>query len=736
MNMVQITTLILTTLLLAPLTACATARADAAAHSYSPAVPRAADFQVTVNGLAVDVCDANPAGAFADQPPKLPFPADPGAFAGFDFTGEAVVIVTFSNRIENIEVRPKRLGIVPQVEGNRATFRLSGPMKFGVEINGQIGRPLMIFAHAPEAQAPQPGEPGVKVYSGGALPAAEKFTTLFFPPGIHDLGPQLIEGWTNKTIYLAAGAWVKGGFTLRNCTQVVVCGRGVIERPNRAAPEVQNNALWFVKCCDCTAADVTVINHISGWTVLSVNSTNVQIRGVKVFSYSGGGDGIDVSGSENVTLDGCFVCTQDDGTALKSGRRLSNGRPLKNITVQNGTQWFSGLDVGFELWTETVENITVRNMDFVRPLPNGDAGNNVNIWRGVLKVNNCDHATVKNVRFEDIRIESPISNYLLSARIFRSYASVLPHKPGCIEDVTFRNIAVSGVETLPPSLFGGFGPDHLVQNVRVENLTHNGQPVRNPDLFKVNKFATNIILVVHGAEPIQLLPKKATGGPSKPAGPRSAPSAKKSAKTKPAARTDGVVPSWLTEVPADAHALENLFPGGDSSALKPFKVIFQNGKSSGASRFPDAWWAHPWDKKASCEISLGAAPDTQEPAFQLVNTSDTPALMFYTRKTNPIRLSAGRTYALTFDFLTVGAAEARLTVSLDGCEHHLRLKSDGQWQTKRIGLKPEGEGKLQLCFQNGATGAENALFLKRIAVFDVGTAHEVPHKNDRSVTHP
>jgi len=672
------------------------------------AAPQTKEFRVFVGGQEVGVWDANPEGTFQDRPPKLPRVTDPGPFAAFELPGEATVRIRAAEPITAVGVRPKRLGIAAEIDGNEATLRLGEPARFGVEINGKVGRPLMIFARRPDANMPTAKQPGVTVYrSGTPLPTADTFTTLLFPPGVHELGYHLIEGWKDKTVYLAVGAWVRGGFLFRDCQRVAVRGRGVIVRAKEAT-EGPSNALWFAACTDCTAEDVTVINRIKGWTVVVANSRKVTLRGLNVFSYLGGSDGIDVVGSEDVTLDGCFVCTQDDGIALKSGKRFSNGRPLRNITVRNGVQWFTGLDVGFELWTETVENIAVRNMDFVRPNPNGTAGANKNIWRGVLKVNNGDHARVRNVRFEDIRIEAPRSNYLLSARVFRSYASAKPYRPGSIDGVTFRSIAVTGVKELPPSLFGGSGPENLVANVTIENLTLDGKPVTDGKAFEVNKHTEGIVLRSEGKKPLTLTPKT-----SPPTRGRAVPARTRRTGGKPKTPPP---PEWLVAVEGRAVTDGNLFPGGETSKLKPFRVAWRPGQGPKLAAMPDAWWARPWGKNLPCELSLGPAPRTDERAFKLINTGEKPALMLYSRKVAPIVLSAQGTYAVAFDVLTTGTAKLRVTLNLDGASHELRgIRSDG-WQRKVLGVRTAGEAKLTLSFLNGGLGEGNALYLKNIAV--------------------
>lgn len=69
---------------------------------------------------------------------------------------------------------------------------LPGPRKLSVEPDGRKG-PLLLFANPPEVDPPKPEAPGV----------------IYFGPGIHR--PGRIEVASHQTLYLAAGAIVKGG---------------------------------------------------------------------------------------------------------------------------------------------------------------------------------------------------------------------------------------------------------------------------------------------------------------------------------------------------------------------------------------------------------------------------------------------------------------------------------------------------------------------------------------------
>lgn len=67
-------------------------------------------------------------------------------------------------------------------------------------------------------------------------------------------------------------------------------------------------------------------------------SDSVTIRNVKVISYFGWGDGMNVFSSKNVLFDRVFCRNSDDCTTVY-GTRLGFEGPSSNITMQNSTLW-------------------------------------------------------------------------------------------------------------------------------------------------------------------------------------------------------------------------------------------------------------------------------------------------------------------------------------------------------------------------------------------------------------
>lgn len=90
-----------------------------------------------------------------------------------------------------------------------------------------------------------------------------------------------------------------------------------------------------------------------------------------------------------------------------------------------------------------------------------------------MAINAGDDNLVRNVRFEDIRIENFRQGQLLNLRIF--YNKKYCKSPGRgIENVLFRNISYNG-DNAELSIIEGYNEERGIKNIRFENLKINGE---------------------------------------------------------------------------------------------------------------------------------------------------------------------------------------------------------------------------------------------------------------------
>lgn len=134
--------------------------------------------------------------------------------------------------------------------------------------------------------------------------------------------------------------------------------------------------LEFINCQRLKINGIHVENA-PGWTLRTVNSDNIEIRGISIKNPTVGPntDGLDITGCQNVLIADCMIDTGDDAICLKSENPFGpEPRLLKNIEVTNCT--LTTCCNGFKLGTSSeggFENIKFSN-SIVRngPVPFGD----------------------------------------------------------------------------------------------------------------------------------------------------------------------------------------------------------------------------------------------------------------------------------------------------------------------------------------------------------------------------
>lgn len=175
--------------------------------------------------------------------------------------------------------------------------------------------------------------------------------------------------------------------------------------------------------------------------------------------------------------------------------------------------WGNALEIGFELNSSEVRNIRFKNSDIIHV----EAG-------AVFSIHNAGTATVKNILFDNIRVEDARQK-LFDLAIFRSRYSedgppteeevrklylngawdgviAVPADKkdyhaqfrGKIKNVVFRNINIVEGQ-FPFSIFCGYNKLKNVSGVRIENLVVNGKKITTIKAAKLSlENADNIIV--------------------------------------------------------------------------------------------------------------------------------------------------------------------------------------------------------------------------------------------------
>lgn len=366
------------------------------------------------------------------------------SMAYFDFSGEVEVSITYTKApIRQARVRPLSYGINPIVKGNTLTFRLDRPRNLSVEVNGDIFHNLHLFANPLVENKPD----------------KNKLDVIFFGPGIHTFENNVFKVPSDKTVYIDGGAILRGQLLIHDVENVKVFGSGMVEHTVKMGVHISNSRNIEV-------------NGIFTTQCSTGGSDNVRINNVKSISYFGWGDGMNVFASNNVFFDRVFCRNSDDCTTVYATRKGFEGG-CKNIVMENSTLW---ADVAHPIFIgihgnannfDIIEDLVYRNIDI---LDHKEAQLD---YQGCLAINGGDNNIIRNILFENIRIEDFRQGQLFNIRIF--FNEKYCKAPGMgIENVHFKNIDYNG-SNAEISIIAGYNNDRKIKNITFENLKINGK---------------------------------------------------------------------------------------------------------------------------------------------------------------------------------------------------------------------------------------------------------------------
>jgi len=410
----------------------------------------APEFEVEVNGQKLFVYNTRPA-----------------AFAYFSFEGKADIKITFLAPVYSFDIRPLNRNIKGELYRNQIQFSLDKPENLSIEINKNLKRPLFLFANPLETNVPDRNDKNV----------------IFFEAGkIHYPGQVNIK--SNQTVYIEGGAIVRGHFMTDKCKDIQILGRGILDNSQYLKG---SHRPVEINECENVWIDGIILTESRHWSCASHASRNVTYNNLKIVSDNDWDDGIDIVGSKKVLVNNCFIRTKDDCIAVKSGvnyfTKFNSGFNVTDVVVQNSVMWNgvwgNALEIGFETRSDTIQNVTFKNCDLIH----------VEGPEGTFTIHNGDRAVIKNVLYEDIRVEDS-KGWLIDFKILFSQYSKDKQR-GMIENVTFKNINVEG-EIFPYSQLLGFDETHRIKGVSIENFVIHG--------VKVNSTYNGMITTVHSDE--------------------------------------------------------------------------------------------------------------------------------------------------------------------------------------------------------------------------------------------
>ena len=388
------------------------------------------------------------------------------SYAFFDFTGDVFVrVVARHRKFRTARVRPDYRGVIANVHNDSTLqFLLFQPENVSVELDGCTTDNLLLFTSKPDV--------GREEAERQARRQQRDFR--YYGPGLYT-AEDTIRVPSNTTVYLAGGSYFTGTFAIDDAENVSIIGRG-IARPPRG----------YEGCHVYRSRNVLVDGLILNTCPVG-GSDGVTLHDVRSISHPAWGDGLNVFASSNVSYDRVFCRNSDDCTTAYATRKGFSGS-TRNVRMTNSTLWadvahpiFIGIHGNSEVG-DSIVGLTYENIDILcQSEPQVD-------YQGCLAINCGDNNYVKDVTFDNIRIEQLHQGSILQLKV--GYNQKYCTAPGRgIENVTFRNVRYRGQ---PPylSVITGYDASRTVRNITFERLNVNGRTIYDDMPGKPRWYAT------------------------------------------------------------------------------------------------------------------------------------------------------------------------------------------------------------------------------------------------------
>lgn len=214
-------------------------------------------------------------------------------------------------------------------------------------------------------------------------------------------------------------------------------------------------------CTNFKMEDITLMN--SGWfTIYCMYCTNVNFSRIRIFTRNcENGDGIDFSGSKNVTISDCILNTGDDAIGLKT--HYPNDA-CENFTITNcviTTRW-AGIRLGPETCGD-MKNITISNCTFY------DCAD-------AIKIQLCDSFLMQDITVSNLSMYNVVRPFFLTSSSCPMSGRTAKRRP---DPGKFRRLLINNVVATinsdvrdwfdPGCLIQGL-PDGVIEDVEISNF--------------------------------------------------------------------------------------------------------------------------------------------------------------------------------------------------------------------------------------------------------------------------
>jgi hypothetical protein len=415
--------------------------------------------------------------------------------------------------IRTAAVHPQRKASACSVRDGKAYVTLDQPCLVAVDIDGQMdgqdtgkgyrGPPLhtiSIFANPPVVGKPGPDDPDVLAVKPGETPPSDgPWKTLYFLPGVHDVG-LAFPLRANRSYYVPGDAIVYGTFSNRRWgdgRRIRIFGLGTLsgsrlKHPRFVKPEIppeddgKYDPIELVGTTDTRVEGITIADSAHHSLMLvhpfAADHPN-EVRWTKILTWRANGDGINPFG--NTLIEDCFIRTQDDSL-------YAQGLGIRRTVLWNDANGSSFVLSGLSSLAD--RRLVVEDCDVIYSRASWDrwSGGRVFNMRG-----EGGGAAGAGVVFRNINVEDPrptLQQFFICMTVPAPYSNkAATRKAGDLSGIVFQNISIAAPSVLgEPQLLWG-QPDARIGHLTFQNLTIAGKPVLDAEFFKKNEWVDGLM---------------------------------------------------------------------------------------------------------------------------------------------------------------------------------------------------------------------------------------------------
>jgi len=410
--------------------------------------------------------------------------------------------------IRSAAVHPERHASACSVKDGKALLTLDKPCLVAVDIDGQMdgqdtgkgykGPPIhtiSLFVNPPLPGKPKLDAPGVCAVKPGEKPPADgDWRTLYFLPGVHDIGAAFPVR-AGREYYIPGDAMVYGSFCnpeWQNGHDIRVFGHGTlsgarlphanaVKQLDSETKNASRKPIEIFGAKDTKVEGLTIADSASH-SVMLIHPHEPEhpneVRWTKIFTWRENGDGINPFG--NTLIEDCFLRTQDDSLYV-------NGLGIRRCVLWNDANGSS-----FVLSAIPERKLIVEDCDVIysRAKWHRWSGGRVFNMRGEGEDPGGSGVIFRNIRISDPR--PTLQQFFVCMTMPEPYGDG-KRGPGDLSGIHFQDISIAAPSVLgePQILWGQ--KDARIRELTFENLTLAGKRVSSPDFFKTNEFVDGLI---------------------------------------------------------------------------------------------------------------------------------------------------------------------------------------------------------------------------------------------------